>query len=197
MTKPLLMVFLRAPVKGRVKTRLAATLGEDRALEVYLRLMHHTLREAADLRCAKQAWYADEVPDPDPCAAHGFTCHVQAGDDLGHRMRNAFAAGFASGYGPVVIIGTDLPGLSSELLQAAFDAMRDHDAVIGPTHDGGYYLLGLHEPLDALFRDKLWSTSTVFAQTRLDLALNGKTCGLLPTLADVDTEADLNAVGLP
>lgn len=197
MTKPLLMVFLRAPVKGRVKTRLAATLGEDCALEVYIRLMLHTLREAGALRCAKQAWYADVVPDPDPCATHGFTSHVQTGDDLGQRMRNAFAEGFANGYGPVVIIGTDLPGLSTELLQAALDAMGDHDAVIGPTHDGGYYLLCLHAPLDALFSDKQWSTATVFARTVSDLALNGKTCHLLPQLADVDSEADLDTVELP
>ncbi|MGV9011146.1 MAG: TIGR04282 family arsenosugar biosynthesis glycosyltransferase [Flavobacteriales bacterium] len=194
--KPLLLVFLRAPVLGKVKTRLAATLGKERALEIYKRLLQHTIEQGAQLGIVRQAWYADDLPADEPCAALGFSVHQQAGADLGERMQRAFDAGFADGHGPIIIIGTDLPQLSAALLREAFEALNTHDAVIGPANDGGYYLLGLQKPCAALFQGKTWSTDTVFKRTTEDLKRLGRTWKTLPELVDIDTEEDLERVGL-
>lgn len=197
MNKPLLMVFLRAAVRGRVKTRLAATVGDDRALAIYTKLVAHTLKVATPLACAKQAWYSDGIPTHEPAAALGFELREQVGDDLGARMQYAFEEGFYEGYGPIIIIGTDLPQLSTALLEEAFTALKDHDAVLGPANDGGYYLLGLNASLDALFYHKAWSTPSVMAATVADLHMHKRSCHLLPELVDVDTEEDLRHVTLP
>ena len=196
-TQPLLLVFLRAPVLGKVKTRLAATLGKERALKIYKRLLQHTIEQGAALGVDRQAWYADDLPADEPCAALGFSVHQQAGADLGERMQRAFDAGFADGHGPIIIIGTDLPQLSVALLREAFEALKTHDAVIGPANDGGYYLLGLRKPCAALFQGKTWSTDTVFKRTTEDLKRLGRTWETLPELVDIDTEEDLERVGLP
>ncbi|MBZ0206231.1 MAG: TIGR04282 family arsenosugar biosynthesis glycosyltransferase [Flavobacteriales bacterium] len=195
--KPLLLVFLRAPVLGKVKTRLAATMGKERALEVYQYLVQHTLEHGAALGIDRQAWYADDVPDPEPCAELGYTVHVQEGGDLGDRMKRAFGSGFSSGHGPIIIIGTDLPQLSTALLREAYEALEKHDAVIGPANDGGYYLLGLREPCEELFGGKAWSSDSVFAQTTDDLRRLGRTWHALPVLIDIDTETDLRKAGIP
>ena len=194
MNRDLLIVFLRAPERGRVKTRLAATVGEDRALAVYEQLLAHTLREAAPLPCMKEAWYADAVPDKDPSADHGFMAHVQQGTDLGARMAHAFERAFASGDMRAVIIGTDCPGINSGLLREAFEALAEHDAVIGPARDGGYYLLGLRSMVDELFANKAWSSDSVLKDSLADLQRRGASYRLLPELIDVDTEADLDAI---
>jgi rSAM/selenodomain-associated transferase 1 len=196
MSQPLLLLFLREPVLGTVKTRLAATLGEAQALSIYERLLHHTLRTCADIKVAKQAWYA-EPPQMHVAQAFGFAQHVQLGEDLGARMQHAFAKGFATGHAPIVIIGSDLPGLSVALLQEAFAALRTHDAVIGPSVDGGYYLLGLNSPCADVFQHKRWSTNSVFADTSSDLLMHGRSCYLLPELRDIDTEEDLQDMVLP
>jgi len=196
MKKPLLLIFLRAPVLGKVKTRLAATLGEPEALRVYRALVQHTLREADQLNCARQLWWADDVAEEYALRHTNFSAHVQVDGDLGERMRHAFDTGFENGYSPIIIIGTDCPGITSEILHEAFVALDTHDTVIGPARDGGYYLLGLNAQLHVLFTNRSWSTATVFTSTVDDLILNKRTCQLLPELIDVDTEEDLRAMDL-
>ena len=193
----LLIVFLRPPVLGRVKTRLAADIGKQQALDIYTRLMTHTLREAARIPCRKEAWWAAQPPDPDPAATMGFVPSLQSPGDLGKRMSTAFRKGFADGRAPVVIIGTDCPGMCTALLERAFAALGEYDSVIGPAQDGGYYLLGLNKPLDELFRNKAWSSSSVLPATVADLERHGRSCHLLPELVDVDTAGDLDQVQLP
>ncbi|HQV40310.1 MAG TPA: TIGR04282 family arsenosugar biosynthesis glycosyltransferase [Flavobacteriales bacterium] len=196
-SRPLLLVFLRAPVLGKVKTRLAATLGKERALVIYKRLLQHTIEEGAKLGVDRQAWYSDDIPPNEPCAVLGYSVHQQIGADLGERMQRAFDNGFVNGHGPIIIIGTDLPQLSEALLREALKALGTHDAVIGPANDGGYYLLGLRKPCAELFQGKTWSTDTVFKRTTEDLERLGRTWEALPELIDIDTEADLEATGLP
>lgn len=196
-TRPLLLVFLRAPVLGKVKTRLAATMGKERALEIYKRLLQHTIEQGAALDVDRQAWYADEIADPEPCAELGYSVYVQAGRDLGDRMKCAFGSGFSAGHGPIIIIGTDLPQLSAALLREAYMALETHDAVIGPANDGGYYLLGLREPCEEVFSGKAWSSDSVYAQTIEDLRQLGRTYHTLPTLIDIDTAEDLKSVEIP
>ncbi|MBP6310936.1 MAG: TIGR04282 family arsenosugar biosynthesis glycosyltransferase [Flavobacteriales bacterium] len=188
---PLLIVFFRKPELGKVKTRLAATVGAGKALEVYDSLLSHTLGVTGSLRCIKQAWYTGEDTVDDIVAPYGFTTHMQRGVDLGERMLNAFANGFRAGHSPVVIIGTDCPGISTEIISEAFDSLTTNDAVIGPARDGGYYLFGLNAQLDQVFQTKTWSTACVARETLDDLEHHNKRVHLLQELIDVDTEKDL------
>ena len=197
MNKDLVIVFLRAPELGKVKTRLAATIGDEEALRVYNRLLEHTMDVVANTSTSKQAWYAGAVPLVDRCAKLGFEVHEQHGEDLGERMQHAFHTAFGNGFEKVVIIGTDLPDISTTLLTDAFTRLGTHDAVLGPARDGGYYLLGLRSMEASLFRNKIWSSASVAADTITDLQRAGKSLALLPMLIDVDTEADLKDVSIP
>lgn len=189
------LVFVRAPVPGTVKTRLAAAIGDEAALRVYRRLAEHTLREAAALADGVQvrvhhtpagageavrAWLGDE-PAYLP----------QADGDLGARMGDAFARAFVEGAERVVIVGSDLPELSAELLRRAFALLDAHPAVLGPARDGGYYLLGLRRPVDGIFEGIAWSTPDVLAATLDRFRAAGIEPAMLETLADVDEAEDL------
>jgi hypothetical protein len=189
------LVFVRAPVAGRVKTRLAASLGAEGALRVYRRLAEHTLREAravggevrihftpADAGAGVRAWLGD-----------GARYLPQTAGDLGARMEAAFRAAFEDGAERVIIIGSDLPDLSAALLRRAFDALESHAAVIGPARDGGYYLLGMRTMIDGLFDGIPWSTDAVLARTLERLRAAGIEPALLDTLSDVDEVDDLPA----
>ena len=194
---PHLLVFAREPVLGRVKTRLAADIGAEQALAVYRELLALTAAAATAAQVPATVWLAEApVPAADPAQPRpewpGLPWRVQpAADSLGTRMAQAFATAFASGAGRVVIIGTDCPGLSAELLRQAFAALATHDVVVGPADDGGYYLLGLRELQPALFENKDWSTATVLSATLADAARLGLRVAQLPTLHDVDSGRDL------
>lgn len=194
-----LLVFAREPVLGRVKTRLAAGIGAAAALAVYRELLALTAAAVQLAQVPATVWLAEApAPPADPTRARpewpGLPWRVQpAADSLGERMAHAFGQAFAGGAGRVVIIGTDCPGLSAEVLRQAFEALRAHDLVVGPADDGGYYLLGLNAPCPALFADKNWSTATVLADTLADAARLHLRVARLPTLHDVDSAADLAA----
>jgi rSAM/selenodomain-associated transferase 1 len=189
-----LLVFARQPVLGRVKTRLAAGIGEVAALAVYQELLTITAAAVAAAAVPATVWLADapvtaaELPE-----WPGLPWQPQAAGDLGQRMAGAFASAFAAGAAQVAIIGTDCPGLQAAHLTQAFALLADHDMVLGPTTDGGYYLLGMNELHLPLFAGKEWSTATVRAATLADAAQLGLRVALLPELADVDNEADLRA----
>jgi hypothetical protein len=187
------LVFVRAPQAGRVKTRLAAGIGAPAALRVYVRLAEHALAQArasgatvrvhftpADAGDAVRAWLGP-----------GAEYLPQAEGDLGERMRSAFDAAFAAGFRRVVIIGSDLPDLSAELLGRAFSLLDGHEAVLGPARDGGYYLLGLRRPVREVFSGIAWSTGEVLAATVARLRTMGIEPALLETLSDLDEEGDL------
>lgn len=193
-----LLIFLRHPILGQVKTRLAADVGPARALAVYRALLAHTRRAATALPADVAKWlcYADAGPTADEWPADLFTKKNQVPGDLGQRLKAAFADAFAAGHGPVVVIGTDCPALSPELLKAAFEHLRaatGADVVLGPAADGGYYLLGVRRPQPDLFDNIAWSTAAVAAQTRARCQAAGLRVAELPPLSDVDTGADLAA----
>jgi rSAM/selenodomain-associated transferase 1 len=190
-----LLVFVRAPVEGRVKTRLAAALGPRGALRVYRRLAEHALAAARALGPAVSLRVhvtpADDVPAVRAWLGAGPAYLPQAEGDLGARMAAAFADAFAAGARRVVIIGSDLPDLSPDLLRRAFDHLSATDAVLGPAADGGYWLLGLARPLPEVFAGIAWSTDGVLAATLARLRAAGIEPARLPTLRDVDEAADL------
>src|SRR5687768_12779189 len=152
----LLMVFVKNPVKGTVKTRLANTIGDDKALAVYQILLDITLQAVKTSQSQKAVFYSGYHAD-DTWLKNGFLQFIQHGKDLGERMHNAFGTAFASGYEKVVIVGSDCPDLTGELIDEAFDALDHHDVVLGPAEDGGYYLLGIKKMYPDIFQNKTWS----------------------------------------
>lgn len=186
----LLLIFTKNPVLGKVKTRLAATVGDAEALRIYRILLEKTRQAALNVEAGRWLFYSDFLEPDDDWPETYFQKKLQAGHDLGERMENAFGLAFASGAGKVAIIGCDCPDLNGVLLQEAFQRLNEADFVLGPATDGGYYLLGMKQLELALFRGIAWSTEAVRAETLKKMQAAGKTCFLLPELADVDTEED-------
>lgn len=193
--KNAIILFVRHPEKGRVKTRLARDIGDDRALEIYKQLLDHTQAITKELDCDRFVFYADAIVANDIWEGNDYRKRVQAGDTLGERMKNAFAEVFDNGYQKVVIIGSDCPQLSSALISDAFKTLDTTDVVIGPATDGGYYLLALNYMITAVFENKQWSTDTVLTDTVADLEKLAVTYSLAPVLRDIDTADDLVQVG--
>lgn len=189
--KSLLIIFYRNPEPGKVKTRLAATLGDPAALAIYLYIVAHTKSITKKLGVDKAIFYSHYIDTEDNWDNADYQKHLQSGEDLGERMFNAFRDGFQSGYRSICIIGTDCLELTTEIIEEAFDRLQTNDCVIGPARDGGYYLLGMNTPHAAFFQNKLWSTSSVYASTLSDFKLLGLKFFNLPVLTDVDEEKDL------
>jgi rSAM/selenodomain-associated transferase 1 len=186
------LVFFRNPEKGQVKTRLAATVGDDEALRIYGLLAEKTRLAVQGLpEVRRRVLYSSFVPERDEWDPLFFEKKIQTDGDLGQRMAEAFRAAFAEGADRAVVVGTDCPELSPDLLAQAFGALRDRAPVmLGPALDGGYYLLGMSAFFPELFEGIDWSTDRVLAQTLQRAQSLGKTCHLLPPLRDVDTEED-------
>ncbi len=196
MEKNLLMIFIKNPVEGKVKTRLAASVGSTNALQVYKKLLRHTQDVAIQVDCDRQVWYSSMIDRRDSWNTDLFDKKLQQGDDLGERMSVAFRKGFETGYKNVVIIGSDCPDLTPQHIDKAFEELESNDAVIGPSKDGGYYLLGLTGVRPELFNDIAWSTPEVYEKTtelfgRLEMSFS-----TLEILNDIDTLEDLKKSGL-
>lgn len=195
-----LAVFAKYPEPGRVKTRLAKAVGNDRACEIYVRLLGHFLQHTIlplDRARTNPVLYLDPSTPLETCRrAFAFTnleIRHQSGADLGERMKNALKE-LESGAGTIVV-GSDCVDVTPEILDTAALALRSHELCLGPTGDGGYYLLGLKKVEDTLFDGIPWSTSQVTALTleRAD-AMAWRT-KLLQPLRDVDEIGDWEAIG--
>lgn len=186
----ILLLLIRNPRLGKVKTRLARTVGDAEALHIYRILLEKTRQAALGVQAERWLFYSDFMETGDDWPETHFQKKVQSGGDLGDRMEQAFQQAFDAGAGKVLIIGSDCPGLTGLLLQEAFDRLDNADFVLGPTPDGGYYLLGMKDLDVSVFRGIVWSTDTVRTSTLEKIQAAGKTCSLLPELSDVDTEAD-------
>ena len=188
-----IIIFVRNPEKGKVKTRLAATVGDDKALEIYLQLLEHTAAITKGLPdISRYVFYSDAIGYKDRWSDGAYYKMIQEKGDLGRKMYAAFEKVFSSGHTQVLIIGSDCPGLTTEGLISAFESLSRHDVVIGPANDGGYYLLGLKEIREDFFLNKEWSTNSVYKATLEDIRALRLSCCCLPELVDVDTEEDWN-----
>ncbi len=192
-----LVIFVRNPVTGQVKTRLAKDIGDERALAIYLQLLQHTLEITRSLSFRKFIYYADEVSDYDLWSVPGYTKRKQRGNDLGERMLNAFKELFDQGFTRIIIIGSDCLQLKTDTLEKAVALLESNSAVIGPASDGGYYLLGLTKFYPELFKDKPWSTDQVLSKTIDDFINQGISYTLLEELNDIDDATDLEENGIP
>ena len=188
MKKEVVLVFQKNEVLGKVKTRLAAGMGEPRALEIYRHLIQLTYSALVDVPASIWTYFSDFIPEVvTPPIEKSF---VQEGQDLGERMAFAFARSFEVGMDKVVLIGTDCPTLQSQHLNEAFEALTDSDLVLGPATDGGYYLIGMKRRADYLFEGISWSTSQVLTETLNVASQHGLTTTLLQELNDIDTSED-------
>lgn len=190
MTSNALIIFVKNLIKGQVKTRLANTLGDDAAMNIYKQLLKNTNDAIQSFETDKIIFYSKSIED-DIWENNLFQKEIQEGNNLGERMENAFKSTFAVGYKKAIIIGTDCPGINKNILKDAFAKLDDHDIVIGPATDGGYYLLGMKKENPYLFQNVKWSTDVVLQQT-IDLCIiHQLSYFLLPALSDIDEEKDL------
>ncbi len=189
--KNALIIFIKNPALGKVKTRLAKTVGNENALEIYLELSRITRDSTSILKNIQPyVFYSDFIDKNDDWSNEIFKKRVQSGEDLGDRMSNAFHE-ILEQHQHVCIIGSDCPTLSVDILNQSFDLLQNHDFVVGPSTDGGYYLLGISsEKYEFLFKNMEWSTENVLSETLQRIAENEKTVALLPALTDVDEERD-------
>lgn len=189
--KNVLLIFIKNPVKGHVKTRLAKSIGDLKALHIYQKLLRITKSITDELSCERQVWYSQSVVQNDLWDEKAYSKFTQRGKDLGERMQLSFQQAFEKGYENVIIIGSDCPDLTPELINRAFDVLENHQAVIGPSEDGGYYLIGMSRYYPFLFEDKKWSHPSVFRDTLKQIETHSISHHLLPVLNDIDSEADL------
>lgn len=189
-----IIVFARFPSSGKVKTRLASTAGNDFAVAFYKHVAENIISSASRISNAyKYIFYSDANEKEAVINWLGgkyFFCE-QEGDDLGSRMKNAFNKVFGLGANKALIIGTDIPDLSQKIIEEAIAALDTNDIVIGPSNDGGYYLLGMKNYAPQLFEGIHYSTEKVFSETKNKIENLGLSCYVLKPLHDIDTEADL------
>ena len=191
-----ILLFVKYPEPGKVKTRLAATMGAEKAAKIYQRLVAAVLPglptgddltvvyDPPEKRAEVMAWLQSLL------AGRRAQFTAQTGGDLGARLEHAFAAAFERGFEQVAVIGSDCIELNPATFFAAWRALETHDAALGPSTDGGYYLLALKQPCAALFQGIAWSTDAVRKQTLARAHAAGLSVEELAVLPDIDTEAD-------
>lgn len=190
----LLIIFAKNAKMGLVKTRLAATVGSEKALHVYNDLIAHTQSLIPD-KIATSVYHFPENLESFHWIGEQVSNKLQAEGDLGDKMKSAILDGFKAGFDRVVLIGTDCFELKESHLELAFASLKTKPVVFGPAKDGGYYLVGaqskMQNKLDLLFRNIPWSTKEVLKKSIQVLDENKLDYALLEVLSDVDVEEDL------
>ena len=197
-----LLLFTKYPVPNFAKTRLIPSLGPQGAAEFSQQLTEHTLKTihkfcSINTNVSTRVHYAAPAGTSSASISSWITPSdrlailPQSSGDLGARLYSAFSKSFNDGARAVVVIGSDAPGLTADILSSSFEALTANDIVIGPAADGGYYLLGMRTIHTSLFENIPWSTSDVFTTTLKAAASQSLTVAELPVLRDVDTPEDL------
>lgn len=193
-----IIVFVKAPVKGLVKTRLAGHIGEKDALLLYKAMASDILDAITHADCDLRIFYHPEKYRRQVCDWLGSDSGLlpQKGADLGSRMLNALSRTAAEGFDKILLVGSDIPELTTIITENAFTALKTHHAVIGPAMDGGYYLIGFSKShiFKEAFTDIAWSSRDVYARTLKRLRKNGKTVHTIEPLRDIDTLEDLQGL---
>ena len=186
-----LIVFLRAPRLGQVKTRLAQDIGDDAALKAYRVLVAQLLDNLGCLQNVDLRFTPDSAgTELAPWLRSGWTLMPQGEGNLGERLARAFHESFAGSSQRVVIIGSDCPTVCRADIESAWHSLLTKSVVLGPASDGGYWLIGLREPQPGLFENVPWSTSTVLETTLAHARNTGLSFHCLRELSDIDTAAD-------
>lgn len=185
-----IIIFQKNEELGKVKTRLAASIGDEGALEAYQQLTSFTHRILKESFAKKILFFSSYIPQDIKKYQGNYSFEVQSEGGLGEKMKDAFRRIFNSGFEKLVIVGTDCPEISNEIIKEAFLQLENNDVVIGPANDGGYYLLGMNKLVNGVFEDIPWSTDEVANLTKDYLELNNFSYSLLPILSDIDYEED-------
>ncbi|GAA4888253.1 TIGR04282 family arsenosugar biosynthesis glycosyltransferase [Flaviramulus aquimarinus] len=188
MNKELVIVFVKNIKLGKVKTRLAKTIGNQGAFDVYSELVQVTEKATSNLTANKRIYFSDAIVNT---KWQNDYKTVQKGIDLGERMKNAFKKGFEDGYERIVLIGSDLPDITADHIDLGLKKLKKNEAVFGPAEDGGYYLIGLSKMHEFIFNNKPWSETSLLEKTINELQENKITFTTLKTLNDIDTFEDL------
>lgn len=188
-----LIIFIKNPILGQVKSRLAADIGEEKALAVYRDLTEKTRKEAEQLKGVRcKLYYSDFIETNDEWVSDIFKKRLQTKGDLGDKMQMAFQE---SVDGKTVIIGSDCYDLTTQHIERALQTLDESDVVLGPANDGGYYLLGMSNYYPQLFEGVEWSTERVLKQTLKQAKSLNLRVSFLEELVDLDTFSDLKESG--
>lgn len=198
MDRRILIVFVKSPEAGRVKSRLAAHIGGQKARQLYI-LFVEDLLDSLDKgdHCLKIFFYPPDQRNVLVAWLGRRRCYEpQRGDDIGERMKHAFEKCFSDGFEAMILVGGDIPDMTGEIVKEGFAALKSSDAVIGPSHDGGYYLIGFRSGsfVPEVFTGISWGTDGVMKSTREILENNGLRLSFLPMWRDIDTYEDLTAL---
>jgi rSAM/selenodomain-associated transferase 1 len=195
-----LLFFIKNPEKGKVKTRLASAVGEKKAVKLYKRFLLEMLFTLNRGTFLFYLCYSPESPlsDLKDWLGDHYLYMPQSGENLGERMKNGFAEAIFMNFKRVVLIGSDIPDLPLEFIEEAFTSLMEKDAVIGPSFDGGYYLIGFKDKTFSprVFEGIRWSTQSVFEKTLNILKQEGLAVHTLQPLRDIDTVEDLRITEL-
>ena len=190
MSKNLVIVFVKNIILGKVKTRLAKTIGDVGAFNIYSELVAVTEKASSETNADKHIYFSDVII---PSIWKNEKKFVQKGNDLGMKMQHAFQNGFDEGYENIVLIGSDLPTISKEIIETGISSLKKNDVVFGPAEDGGYYLIGMSKMNTSIFKNKPWSKNNLLEVTLQELKAQSQSFGLIETLNDIDTFEDLIA----
>jgi hypothetical protein len=190
-----LLFYIRNPERGKVKTRLASAIGDKMAAKLYKRFLLEMLFTLNKGTFLFYLCYSPEnsLSDLKDWLGDHYLYMAQRGENLGERMKNGFVEAFSMNFKKVVLIGSDIPDLPLEFIEEAFTSLREKDAAIGPSFDGGYYLIGFRNETFSprVFEGIRWSTESVFEETLKVLKQEGLTVHKLQPLSDIDTVGDL------
>jgi rSAM/selenodomain-associated transferase 1 len=193
MTAPqALAIYVKDPENDLVKTRLAASIGQEAARSVYRKLLAHT-RSVTDQLTGADSYvcYANQLNAADGWQSDRYARVKQAGSGLGERMENTLTDLLGKGYQRVVLIGSDCPEINLQIMEQAFEALHHCDLVLGPANDGGYYLVGIRRLLPGIFGLPTWSHNRVLQMTLEIARAHQYSYTLLPALNDIDDLEDL------
>lgn len=189
-----IIVFVRKPELGRVKTRLAKGVGDQRALDIYVELLKYTSQQVASTAYSIYVYYHHEIVANDMW--DNSRCHkaLQVDGDLGDKLKAAFSEVLTQ-HDKAIVVGSDCPKLTSRIIDTAAKALAHQDVVIGPTLDGGYYLLGMNTYMPTLLTDIPWSTGSEYDHTVRTALADGQSIHILSPLPDIDYAEDWKAYG--
>lgn len=184
-----IIIFIRKPELGKVKTRLAKAVGQEQALDIYKKLLYHTRIESLKVDCDRLLFYEGEIDHKDEWSADQFHKYQQVNGDLGAKMEHAFTEALKK-YEHVLIIGSDCPEITHKDIERGFFELEEHDVVMGPARDGGYYLLGMSALQLFLFDNMPWSTEQLLEESIMRVQDRGLLYALLKTKSDIDYKED-------
>ena len=196
MSKEVLSIFVKNLIPGTVKKRLAKDLGIDLAIEIYKELVGITAETTDILEINKCVYYSDYIESNDQFDDAKYQKHIQEGKDLGQRMQNCFYDAFELDFDKMILIGSDTPDITDQIISQGFAELDKHDIIIGPAQDGGFYLIGMKKPHENLLNKRAYGHEEVLNELLDEIENRNLSVFKLPTLIDIDVKDDLKKAGI-